>query len=148
MARGGYQIIDLKNIPLVANPASPTDATHIEGIYEAIKATRKPIMFTNVAIDTDDGIIELRDFITSPIEISTRYEFFDPALEWVFRVLSIGVIDVSKANLTAKLSIDEPLKLGIGQKGYVLYLDTDDTLAVNELTGKLGVTSEDSDPET
>lgn len=46
MSKGGYQIIDLKGANLVQEVP-----VKIEGIYDKIEGTTKPLLFTGVVID-------------------------------------------------------------------------------------------------
>ena len=46
MAKGGYQIIDLKGANLVEGTP-----VKVDGIYDKIEGTTKPLLFTGVVID-------------------------------------------------------------------------------------------------
>ena len=47
MSVGGYQIIDFKNFPFIGDN---TDVYTIDGIYEKILGTKKPILITGLNV--------------------------------------------------------------------------------------------------
>lgn len=64
MKRGGYQIVDLKNIKI-----DDESGANIEGIYDLVEGTTKPILFCGI---NNDGT-EMRDVFA---QISLRANIF------------------------------------------------------------------------
>ena len=61
MQKGGYQIIDLLDVPLTTE-----DVYYIEGIYAKIANTRKPILLSGLNFDGKD----LRDGFVDVLEVA------------------------------------------------------------------------------
>lgn len=62
--KGGYQILDLGNIDLTTSPT-------IEGLYELIEGTKKPIRLTRINL----GGVEKHDVVSIPVVSGSDYVF-------------------------------------------------------------------------
>lgn len=69
MQRGGYQILDLKNVPLKSGSAHM-----FEGIYELVEGTRKATLISGLNV----GGVEYHDiFVNFSVVGQTYYGFFN-----------------------------------------------------------------------
>lgn len=66
---GGYQIIDLKNFPF---DSSKGNSVVIDGIYEKIEGTLKPILLTGIVIND----MEVRNLFVFPSYTGSSYGIF------------------------------------------------------------------------
>lgn len=144
MARGGYQIIDLKNNAL---PKGKVNAIVIEGIYDAIRATRKPLYLTNVSLNWGSSANELiYDVIATPSRGPGEYTILIPSYMEAIHITDDDEVYHDTVDMTGLITVGGGLK-----KEYVLggganiAVSHDDTLTVDEETGKLGVTPEASE---
>lgn len=64
MVKGGYQIIDLKGIPLTSGVGM-----QYEGLYDLIEGTRKVIMLSGISIDD----VEYHDCFVEPVVDGTNF---------------------------------------------------------------------------
>ena len=71
MTKGGYQILDLKNFVFKGQTGGGFNSVNIQGIYDKIKDTNKPILVTGFVWGDLEGTvtIEVRDFFTTPIPV-------------------------------------------------------------------------------
>ena len=69
MTKGGYQILDLKNLVIKSVGGGEYNSINIPGIYEKIKGTNKPILVTGVVWGDQEGTVTIgyRDFFSTPI---------------------------------------------------------------------------------
>ena len=84
---GGYQIIDLKNFPF---DTIKNNSVVIEGIYDKIESTLKPILLTGMVVDD----IEVRNQFVTPRVSGSEYGLFVSGNAEGFQGFTINSNDV------------------------------------------------------
>lgn len=87
--KGGYVIIDLKN-----RPFTTAVGVVVDGIYDRLEATRKPVRLSNVVIDS----VELRDIDVSNIGVSGSS--FIGSITFADKTYSLEITDVDVIKFT------------------------------------------------
>lgn len=99
-ARGGYQIIDLKDIVFSLSDPSYIDAP--EGLYEqAVNALKKPTVINHLNINVQDNVIENPPFYVSATQ-SPNGEMQLVALVGVNQVMEIKIKPIDTVKVTVQ----------------------------------------------
>lgn len=89
MNKGGYQIINLLNMNFVN-----TVSMVVDGIYDKIEGSIKPILLSGITIDD----VEYHDLFVNPIVIGSSYVI--SAYGYIIEISDIDVVTVTKVEDT------------------------------------------------